>query len=79
MSRTFSSSRHEALVKFLKKKRKEAGLTQWDVAQRLRRYQSFITDYERGQKRIDAVELIEICEAIGISPHDALKVIVRKR
>ena len=79
MARTFSSPRHAALVAFLKKKRKEAGLTQAKVAKRLGRYQSFITDYERGQKRIDAVELFEIAEAIGFDPMEAFKVIKKTR
>jgi len=79
MARTFGSPRHAALVAFLKKKRKEAGLTQAKVAKRIGRYQSFITDYERGQKRIDAVELVEIAEAIGFDPLEALKLIKRTR
>jgi transcriptional regulator with XRE-family HTH domain len=79
MARTFRSPRHAALVAFLKKKRKEADLTQAQVAKRLGRYQSFITDYERGQKRIDAVELFEIAEAIGFDPMDAFKVIKKTR
>ena len=54
MARTFASKRHAALVGFLRKKREEAGLTQVQVAERLDRYQSFVTDYERGQKRIAA-------------------------
>ena len=79
MARTFRSPRHAALVAFLKKKRKEADLTQAQVAKRLGRYQSFITDYERGQKRIDAVELFEIAEAIGFDPMEAFKVIKKTR
>ena len=79
MARTFASKRHEALVGFLKKKRKDAGLTQVQVAERLDRYQSFVTDYERGQKRIDAVELVLIAEAIGFDPVDAVKLIKRTK
>jgi transcriptional regulator with XRE-family HTH domain len=79
MARTFASKRHEALVGFLKKKRKDAGLTQVQVAERLDRYQSFVTDYERGQKRIDAVELVQIAEAIGFDPIEAVKLIKRTK
>ena len=66
MARTFASPRHTTLVEFLRRKREEKkGLTQAKVAKRLGRYQSYITDYERGQKRIDAVDLVNIAEAIG--------------
>jgi hypothetical protein len=49
------------------------------VAERLDRYQSFVTDYERGQKRIDAVELVQIAEAIGFDPIEAIKLIKRTK
>jgi transcriptional regulator with XRE-family HTH domain len=75
MVRAFGSPRHDALVRFLRESREEAGLTQVQVAKRLGRYQSFITDYERGRKRIDAIELVAICDALGIDPIEALKVI----
>ena len=78
MARTFASPRHTALVKFLRKKREEKkGLTQAKVAKRLGRYQSYVTDYERGQKRIDAVELVNIAQAIGFDPIEAIRVIKR--
>ena len=73
MSRTFGTPRHGALVAYLRKKRKDAGLTQAEVAGRIDRYQSFVADYESGQKRIDAVELVEIAEAIGFDPAAALR------
>ncbi len=79
MSRTFGSPRHKALVAFIKKQRKDAKLTQAQVAKRIKRYQSFVATFERGQKRIDAVELVEIAEAIGFDPKEAIKVIAKAK
>ncbi len=79
MSRTFGSPRHKALVTFIKKQRKDARLTQAQVAKRIHRYQSFVATFERGQKRIDAVELVEIAEAIGFDPKEAIRVIVKAK
>lgn len=73
MSRTLSSPLHTALVKFLKTKRKKAGLTQSDVAARLNRYQSFVATVEKGQRRIDIVDLFAFAEAIGFDPSEAIK------
>ena len=64
---------------FITKKRKDAKLTQAQVAQRIRRYQSFVATFERAQKRIDAVELVEIAEAIGFDPSEAIKVIAKTK
>jgi transcriptional regulator with XRE-family HTH domain len=73
MSRTLASGRHKALTAFLIEKRKKAGLTQADVAKKLRRYQSFIATVEGGQRKIDVVELLAFADAIGFDPREAIK------
>ena len=46
--------------------RKSRGLTQVDVAQRLGKPQSFVSKYERGERRLDVVEFIEVARALGL-------------
>jgi predicted transcriptional regulator len=48
MPRPLRSPRHEALRAFLVEKRKNAGLTQAEVAAKLGRYQSFVAHVESG-------------------------------
>lgn len=79
MSRTLRSPRHEALRSLLIEKRKAAGLTQSALAKRIGRYQSFIADLERGQRRIDVVEFLEIAEAIGFDASKAIRSIAGTR
>lgn len=73
MSRTLQSSRHIALTHFLIEKRKKAGLTQAQVAKKLRRYQSFVATVESGQRKIDVVELFAFADAIGFDPKEAIR------
>lgn len=73
MSRTLGSPRHRALIEFVVRERKAAGLTQVQVAKKLRRYQSYVTLLETGQRRLDVVEFIEIADAIGFDPLTAIK------
>ncbi|MFB6451239.1 helix-turn-helix domain-containing protein [Bradyrhizobium tunisiense] len=73
MSRTLQSTRHEALRLFLIEKRKKAGLTQTEVASKLKRYQSFVASVETGQRKLDVVQLIAFAEAIGFDPREAIK------
>jgi len=47
------------------------------VAARMGRYQSFVAAIESGQKRIGAVELVEIAEAIGFDPAEAIRMMVK--
>ena len=46
--------------------RKTTGLTQADLARRLKRPQSFVSKYERGERRLDIVEFGEVANALGI-------------
>ena len=46
--------------------RRTAGITQEELARRLRKPRSFISSYERGQRRVDIVEFLLIAEAIKI-------------
>lgn len=61
--------RDENLVflKLLKQCRVEAGLTQDDFAKALDRPQSFVSDVERGLRRLDLIQLRDICGILGIS------------
>ena len=54
------------LLRLLKQCRVEAGLTQAEFAQALDRPQSFASDIERGLRRIDLVQLRDICHALNI-------------
>ncbi len=51
----------------LRRARNDAGLTQAELAARLDQPQSFVSKYETGERRIDFIELREICKSIGIS------------
>ena len=53
--------------------RKTAGLTQHQLAKRLRRPQSFVAKYEGGERRIDVLEFVTICRAIGADSSKPLK------
>ena len=57
----------EALLDALREVRSEVGITQAELAARLGRPQSFVSKYESGERRLDLVELSEVCVALGIS------------
>jgi transcriptional regulator with XRE-family HTH domain len=56
------------LRKLLVNARKNSGLTQADIAARLKRPQSFVSKYERGERRLDLVEFFEVSIALEIDP-----------
>ena len=53
--------------------RKASDLTQAEVASTLKRPQSFVAKYEKGERRLDVVEFLEVAKAIGIDPIDLIR------
>ena len=58
------------LQRLLQVVRKEAGLKQAELAEKLNSDQSFVSRYERGERRLDLIELEQICTACKISLAD---------
>lgn len=56
MANIYSKDYKEFLQKF-KKARREAGLTQVEVAKLLKKPQSFISKCESGERRVDIIDL----------------------
>jgi DNA-binding transcriptional regulator YiaG len=56
------------IVDELVRRRKAAGMTQKDIARRLKTAQSQISKFERSERRLDIVDFVRICRAIGIAP-----------
>lgn len=61
------SNRRNRLLRLLKSIRTEAGLRQVDLAEKLGQPQSFVSKYEAGERRLDVLELEEICDCCGIA------------
>ncbi|CAI8975461.1 DNA-binding protein [Pseudomonas donghuensis] len=67
MTKTIYRPEHQALLGLLKKYRHAAGLTQVQCSKELSRPQSFMSDVENGTRRLDIVQLRDLCAVLGIS------------
>lgn len=76
MTRSVFSSRYRHLRRLLIDARKQAGLTQDDLAQKLGKPQSFVSKYELGERRLDVVEFLGVTRALGVKPDTLLKQLV---
>jgi transcriptional regulator with XRE-family HTH domain len=54
-------------LELLKKIRQEKGLRQVELAEKLGVPQSFVSKYEAGNRRLDLLELRQICSILGVS------------
>jgi transcriptional regulator with XRE-family HTH domain len=73
MEKSLHSTEYRLLLDMLREARENAGLTQEDLAGRLSATQSFVSKCERGERRLDIIELRYWCDAIGLSLPTFLK------
>lgn len=65
MTKTIYRREHEIFLQVLKRMRVESGLTQAQCSTALGRPQSFMSDVERGVRRLDTVQLRDLCVVLG--------------
>ncbi|WP_066587824.1 helix-turn-helix domain-containing protein [Sphingomonas pruni] len=64
----FGDQRYRALVGILVATRKALGWSQDGLANKLGRHQQFVSRYELGERRLDAVEFVDVARALGLDP-----------
>lgn len=65
MEKSIHSSGYTVFLDLLRDTREKAGVTQVELAEKLERTQSFVSKVERGETRLDILQLHAICAALG--------------
>lgn len=68
-----NSPEYLLLREILRRERRISGLTQGDVAADLGCAQSFVSKYEQGERRLDVVDFIRLCEVLSTNPSALLR------
>jgi transcriptional regulator with XRE-family HTH domain len=67
MKKKIYIAQRNLMTELLREVRLEVGLTQVELAARIEKDQAYVSRYESGQRRLDVLEVREICQAIGIT------------
>ena len=59
----------DALIAF----RKAKGVTQVQLAERIGRTQVWVSKCERGDRRLDVIEIVELARGIGVEPAEIVR------
>lgn len=78
MRKSIHTPEYHGLRAELRRIRKEAGLSQRTLAQRLHAAPSLIANIETGERRIDLIEFIWYVRACGEDPLDALQALLAR-
>ena len=79
MARSTHHPDYQTLLTLLRELREGAGVTQLALAESIGNTQTFISKIERGERRIDLVEFIEMCDALKVDPAAAFREYLRRR
>lgn len=69
---------HRAMCSVLAEARKSAGLSQRELAAKLKQPHSFIGKIESGERRVDLVEFIRIARGLDLDPVELLRKVTRR-
>ena len=68
MPKSVFTDAYRTFLEALIEARKASGVTQADLAKRLGKPQPWVSNYERGIRRIDVIEFVAVARAIGAKP-----------
>lgn len=72
------SEKYAYFRQLLVRKRREKELTQTQLAEKLKRPQSFVSKYESGERRLDLIEFLEIARSLRADPHSIIDELERE-
>ena len=67
MDKSIHTRLYQRVIARLRAKREEKGVTQMQLAERLGVNQTFVSRIETCDRRLDLIELRQICQVLGIS------------
>ncbi len=71
--KTIHQDRYSRLIGEMVKLRKDKKVTQTQLAQQLGKPQSYVAKIETLERKLDIVEFVDWCNAIGQSPSEVLR------
>jgi transcriptional regulator with XRE-family HTH domain len=78
MSKSAFSDAHKILVEQLTAARKQSGMKQEELAALIGKDQSYISNIERGQRRVDVLEFVALASAMNADPVQLFTAIISK-
>lgn len=68
MTDSIHTAKYRSFRDILTKARQERGLSQEALAEKLGCIQTYVSKYERGERRLDVVEFLDVADALEIDP-----------
>ncbi len=77
MRKSTHTNDYKALAKWLKTARENKGLTQRELADKMKVHHSVIWKVEACERRLDLIQYRDYCKALSVDPIEGLKIIIK--
>ncbi|MEH2251258.1 helix-turn-helix domain-containing protein [Nostoc sp.] len=77
MPKSVFSEEYNRFCQLLIEARKAAKLTQAELSAKLKLPQSYVSKYERGERRLDLIEFLQVAEVLEIDPLAFIKELLK--
>lgn len=74
VKRDDQDGRYRTAIAALRAARKEARVSQTDLALKLGKRQQFVSKYESGERRLDVIEFLDVAKALGVEVQSLLQI-----
>ena len=78
MPKTTFTDAYKEMLDLLIAARRQAGVTQVELSERLGKPQSWVSNVERGHRRVDVIEFCAIARAVGANPQTVFGLLIER-
>lgn len=77
MKKGIYSKENQYFIDLMVQARQDTGVTQAELAKLLEKPQSFVSKYEKGERRLDVIEFVTVCKALKVDSRKIFNRILR--
>lgn len=77
MKKGIYSKENQYFLDLMVQARLKMGVTQAELAKRLDKPQSFVSKYEKGERRLDVIEFVTVCRTLKVDPRKIFNRVLR--
>jgi transcriptional regulator with XRE-family HTH domain len=76
VTKSIFTKQYELFLSLLISLREEKGLSQRALSKQMKKVQTYVSKYERGERRLDVIEFLDITKALDADPHQIISALL---
>lgn len=77
VTKSVFTARYKLLLSILVSIREDKGLSQRALSEKLKKTPTYVSKYERGERRLDVIEFLDIAKMLEADPYEIIRKIIR--